>query len=658
MQAMGVPQEISLPILREIDKWAKSSGEEWTCRRIKVLKQDLLLSFAGLPPTNEEDTHVRIKRHSDGTPVGAFAALFRLPKRKRKIAWNAIMVYSSFVYSGRYKVTTKQLVKFEKALGRTAPNVSAMVRAKDLVDRGNVYELNVGDPMHLYGFVPTDRRAPLLVGTAPEARTVINSLFWLTQCGAWCEEHRDLVEPLVEGIDGFWEEAYLNSDMGADNLVSGMLGWLQEPGYKLRFIANPMRALQCLLTPLKNAAFNSLRPVKQDYTFRQDDCVPFAQAKLRQGATAYCFDLQNATDHFPLDLSLYQLRRCGVAEIWVTAYRDICRGAWLSDDLKEPKLRKGRYGRIRPSDKPGVDFQVEQKAYWWDVGQPLGLGPVFAVALGMTHGALIRGIAREAGVGDDCFMLLGDDVAIFDETVATRYLNVLADLEIPVSADKTLVSSSHCEFAGRIITESSVLKGYKWKGYNEDNFLDVARNLGPTSLPLFSTQQQSILRTLGPVPTPYGCGWNPQGRSYSERIGCWEFTGNPLSPDPRVVRPERNAQILHYSAGGSPWYKWLPSTVGKVDQTLQKSVSRLLSGLPLEIACANHLRTQDGTDPYSRTLFGTGDPWAAERAAQRSQIKVLQWRIRREAVLRKRRARLLEPVNANALPKEGLPTPR
>lgn len=643
LSAIGIPREVAISLLRECEKWAEKSGEEWTCRRIKVLKQDLLLHFCGLPPTNECDTQVRIKRHRDGRPKGHFGYLWSLPKRKWTKAWNAIMLYSGFSYTGKYKVTPRQLLKFEKALGRTQPNASALVSAKGLVDRGNVYKLELGDPMHLYGYVPSDRRAPYLTGTAPESRTVMNSLFWLTQCGQWCEEHRELVEPLVEGIDGFWEEAYLNRDTGAENLVSGMLGWLQEPGYKLRFIANPMRALQCLLTPLKNAAFNSLRSVSTDYTFRQDDCVSFAQSKLRQGATAYCFDLSNATDHFPLDLSLYQLRRCDVAEVWVSAYETICRGAWLSEDLRLPKLRKGRYGTIRKSSEPGVDYSVTQKAYWWDVGSPLGLGPVFAT-FAMTHGALIRGIAREAGIDEECFMLLGDDVAIFNETVATRYLNVLADLQVPVSADKTLISGSACEFAGRIILKDSVLKGYKWKGYNEDNFLDVARNLGPTSLPLFTPVQRSILRTLGPVPTPYGCGWNPEGRPYSERIGCWESMGSLDEPDPRVVRPERNAQALHYSAGGSPWYKWLPLTVGKADQALQKASRLPLSGLPLEIAVAHALRTQVGSDPYQRTLFGTGDPVAAERAAKQSTIKVLQWRIRHEAFLRKRRTRFLSNI--------------
>jgi hypothetical protein len=47
------------------------------------------------------------------------------------------------------------------------------------------------------------------------------------------------------------------------------------------------------------------------------------------------------------------------------------------------------------------------------------------------------------------YVLLGDDIVIFDSDLASAYQQVLEELDMPISKMKTHVSKDTCEFAKR-----------------------------------------------------------------------------------------------------------------------------------------------------------------------------------------------------------------
>ena len=45
---LGLPKEVTTPILKAIDRWEDKCGPEWTCARLKSIKVDFIRSCAGI----------------------------------------------------------------------------------------------------------------------------------------------------------------------------------------------------------------------------------------------------------------------------------------------------------------------------------------------------------------------------------------------------------------------------------------------------------------------------------------------------------------------------------------------------------------------------------------------------------------------------------
>jgi len=279
----------------------------------------------------------------------------------------------------------------------------------------------------------------------------------------------------------------------------GTVSLIQEGGYKLRYAANPHRVYQAALQPLGRALFRALRDIPQDCTYDHDKGVQMVQEWLRQGKPAVSMDLSNATDRAPLDLQLENLSRLGVPTRWLQFLRSTCRGDWYTS-----RRRKGIRTRLH-----------------WTVGSPLGLYPTFA-CFALWHHAVVQAAFKQCGwVGsrDLPYVILGDDLVIMDYKVAALVRDWFLNWGMKVADHKSLSSDTLAEFAGRVISSSSVTRGFKWKGVvSDESFVAFAQAFGPASWILMRPRHKRVLAFIRDLPEPYGLGWNPYGIPLEERL--------------------------------------------------------------------------------------------------------------------------------------------
>lgn len=359
-------------------------------------------------------------------------------------------------------------------------------------------------------------RVPLIVRTCPEQDIT-----------TWVKDNAD---------DGFYRKAvarypelfapqiqytqvYTKSRPNFDRKPRvGNISYIQEPGYKLRAVANPNRLLQSALIPLQKEIMRHLSDNPKDCTTDQYRGVEDVFSWLKAGSKVHSIDLSDATNNFPLSLQLGILRT-RLNSSWtdsINLFEFCSKGDW--------KLPKG-------------DFIS------WTKGQPLGLAPSFA-SFAYSHHMVVRvcrDMLKQKGiVEENDYRILGDDIVIKGDALAATYLKALYFLGCPVSKDKTITSDRLAEFAGKTITPHGVIETPKWKLPSDRSFISFARTLGPKSIALLRPRQRKIVKILAEVPEVIGgMGWNPKGKPLAERLNS-EASQLMLNPkEPTFLNAER-----------------------------------------------------------------------------------------------------------------------
>jgi hypothetical protein len=70
--------------------------------------------------------------------------------------------------------------------------------------------------------------------------------------------------------------------------------------------------------------------------------------------------------------------------------------------------------------------------------------------MALQHHSLVHYAALTKGINPSGkYVLLGDDIVICDDSLASTYISVMSELDVNISPQKTHISKNLCEFAKR-----------------------------------------------------------------------------------------------------------------------------------------------------------------------------------------------------------------
>jgi len=583
LTALGLKRASAIELESLVDRWFRCSGPEWTVSRLKAIKTALISYAAGRPITL---SWVRLNK--SGLPSGVLSELFRMSKQNDKnlfIAINSLMIYSQFVSSS---VTEAQREKFFSSMeSREARGLTAKsTRSYKLVPKIRPY-LGKGLPWvnaPLSGSV----FQPGQDGKSYPETDAFQSLLFAACSKPIMSLEKDYERIFREVIptELFDDLAYLAQTgkiprySPMDGCV-GKISYIQEPGMKLRAVANPNRVLQAVLEPLKEVLGDVLSLLPNDSTFDQETGVLWVQDQLRKGQTMHSIDLSDATNLFPLAYTEdVLLRRIPVSSTTESRYLSlveifikVSRAPWFTKENGNVRIHKF----LR--------------------GQPLGLGPSF-FAFALSHHCLVMDICKDLGLIEPYpYRILGDDIVISNNLVASVYRSSLSELGCKISEQKSMTSEIMAEFAGKIITKSVIIPQYKWRDLNDSNFVDFCRQVGSNSTSLLSKRQAEVINLLGEVPSEIGgLGWNPHGLPFEERLT--PFALFLLNKNPEVYLPY-----------------W------RVDRPLKEFMNSFVSRVrTLGITANRYALTLIPTRDDEARSWGTRDFWKRFQEAESSRL--------------------------------------
>jgi hypothetical protein len=261
LSSLGVNQGTVHQILNLISLWKRSEGIEHTINRLKQLKVGYINHLAGLNP---DLTWIS---HKNGVPKGPFGVLYRL--RKPQKALSALMVYSSDI---SISITPQQRKKFFSTL---SPNIicdtsliseDVTATLKSVAPR-NIYNFDIkGNFPEEGGKGTIEEPGPHHLRRIMKYPSVMNHVRKYGDLYTECEFYQSVAE----------EKPY-NPGWRKPNPPLGRIGFIQEPGYKLRAVANPHRGIQYLLEPLKQSLLIKLSQSVNDCTLDQEKGWMWAQ---------------------------------------------------------------------------------------------------------------------------------------------------------------------------------------------------------------------------------------------------------------------------------------------------------------------------------------------------------------------------------------------
>jgi len=192
---------------------------------------------------------------------------------------------------------------------------------------------------------------------------------------------------------------------------------------------------QTALISLHKSLFAILKTLKEDMTFNQSVFT----TGIDTTKTNYCFDLSNATDRFPVSFQRQVLSILigeSKAKSWVTILTSL-------------------------------PFDLEGQQVQYSVGQPMGAYSSWAV-FALCHHLVVWIAARRAGKPHrGQYILLGDDIVIFDQAIAHHYQLLMKYLGVEVSPSKSIISDDLLVFANRYFLRGTEVSPFSLSGLNE-----------------------------------------------------------------------------------------------------------------------------------------------------------------------------------------------
>jgi hypothetical protein len=553
---LGLNKHLVHRLVDEAQKWLSRSGPEWTVKRLKDAKAYYMSKLADKEP--EMATWWAKKGKVYRSPWLSLPSSSEKQIVQAMIACNA---YTLLIHEGNIP-TSAQLRKFfdsveqeKSSLATSRETTSLMRELADLEDRrpiliemtglGDQLEATrstrnrpttqVASPRPFYEHIySSTKKAPTV---SKRQRDVESEMKWVSD---------NITSPAVMGLlykyrglsssAGFTSVLHQAKISPAEAVGGGKISYIQEPGYKLRAVANPYRVHQVILEPLKSVIMRKLKAMPSDCTHDQREGALWAQAKLQEGRTLHAVDLSDATNNIPLAPQITALCHSLNLDMHdkttsdqISYLIEVSRTSWLTQD--------GRTVR-------------------WSRGQPLGLGPSFGL-FALWHNTTLALCHQASGSPysqDDAYRIVGDDVVIACDATHRQYRKCLRHMDIPVSEAKCISSNKCTEFVGFVVTPDALYPIPKWKSPSDRNFMDVLKLLGPNGMSWLRPRQRRVAKLLAPIPEDFGgLGWNPRGLPLEDRVALAADLGlldelpevTPLQEQSRAAFTLINKVCLH-----------------------------------------------------------------------------------------------------------------
>lgn len=261
----------------------------------------------------------------------------------------------------------------------------------------------------------------------------------------------NLYQRVLSIVQGFNQELWQKVTGWRNKSSIRKLSVVHAPEGKERVIAIFDYWSQAALLPLHNEVMRWLRRHRTDKTYKQTqvfESLPFK-------GPYYSLDLTAATDRFPVELQVLVLKHMFQDEEYAKAWHQIMVG----------------YPMDNPWGPPVT----------YATGQPMGAYSSWAV-FAASHHCVVMLAAERAGLNGQSlfsdYALLGDDVVIANEAVATEYINLMTELGVSISESKSHVSQDMFEFAKRWYQDGVEISGIQLSQFSEiENWSQLAESI-------------------------------------------------------------------------------------------------------------------------------------------------------------------------------------
>jgi hypothetical protein len=420
-------RELSDKLLDKVVNWIEHRGRLECVRRLKFIRSQTILILAG----NEPIKSTRHPIYSDGVPKDLGPEVSKLVRKGDLDAIRDILtlLQVSYLITGwqepDYSVITEPSIVDENLIKEIATFAK-----NGLSIKFDVPDIYWNEPH------PTAKMGP----NGPAMVTSHDDLFALSEerisqlttfaghrFGVYIENcigARDYLQNIRKAV------LPIKGDAHPREIIDSRISIVKAPECKSRIIALFDYWSQTVLKPLHDWAFAQLRKFDSDRTFNQNKINP----SITEGYFA-SFDLRSATDRFPV------LLQESILANYIGEQRA---SAWRSIMTDRDFQKHDRTGTVR-----------------YAVGQPMGAYSSWAI-FSLTHHILVQYAANLAGKSGYFaeYLLLGDDIVIYDQEVATNYETIINRLGVEIQHEKSIVSKNTFEFAKRIFHKGQEMTGF------------------------------------------------------------------------------------------------------------------------------------------------------------------------------------------------------
>lgn len=499
-RAIGLKSKEASRFANLIDKWVKSNGAEWTVSRLKELSQALKQNLSTGEYHVPEGWATKVNRKGNKILKDDLVHRMLCSKTDNEIflANTFFKSYTLIMFNADERPTRKQIGKFNQAV---------------FGDKSESYEQSKVDEICRWIstnfpklLTKTGLKAPLKVSFTPLAfqspvREKFSPVFDEDSNIPVSVRRTDIrtksldVLEKHQGLYNLWKRfPHEVSDClvgnGAtfvvprhqdfvEDMPVGKMGYIQEPGCKLRAVANPALAVQALGEPLKVKLAKISTKIFGIYTFNQEEGREKTRTWLSEGKTCYAFDASSFTDRFPLQLQL----------------------AMVESLVEEGYVSKFDYESCLTCSDVSYYSEIHSHLIRYTAGgQPQGWGPSFHMAA-ITHTLICYYCCAMLNIKPNCFCVIGDDIVISNQGVADMYSSVMTSCGVDVNMEKSITSNTLSEFAGKLITKDSIIPSIKLKPGNrsEDQYVKLLDFYPPQFwLTLSKSEREKAIKAILP----------------------------------------------------------------------------------------------------------------------------------------------------------------